>query len=94
MTLWTVDHQAPLSVGFSRQEHWSGCHFLLQGDPPDPGIEPASLVSPALSGGFFATVLPGECLSTEETKVREIIPAYFFFFWMQIIFKNLFLNLL
>ena len=38
-----------------RQEYWSGCHTLLQGDLPDPGIKPASLMSPALGGGFFTT---------------------------------------
>ena len=44
-TPWTVARQAPLSMGFSRQEHWVGCHALLQGDLPNPGIEPASLTS-------------------------------------------------
>ena len=39
-TLWTVAHQAPLSMGFSRQEYWSGLPFPPPGDPPDPGIEP------------------------------------------------------
>ena len=53
MTPWTVAHQAPLSMGFSRQEYWSGVPFLTPGDLPDSGIEPASLVSPALAGGFF-----------------------------------------
>ena len=44
--------QAPLSMGFSRQEYWSGLPCPPAGDLPDPGIEPAS---PALPGGFFAT---------------------------------------
>ena len=48
-------HQAPLSVGFSRQEYWSGLPCPPPGDLPDPGIEPASLVSPALAGRFFTT---------------------------------------
>ena len=39
-TLWTVAHQAPLSMGFSRQEYWSGLPFPSPGDFPDPGIEP------------------------------------------------------
>ena len=39
---WTVAHQAPLSIGFSRQEYWSGLRFPSPGDPPDPGIEPGS----------------------------------------------------
>ena len=41
-TLWTVAHQAPLSMGFSRQEHWGGLPFPSPGDLPDPGIEPRS----------------------------------------------------
>ena len=48
--LWTVAHQAPLSMGFSRQEYWSGLPCSPPGDLPDPGIEPASLMSPALAG--------------------------------------------
>ena len=38
LTRWTVVHQAPLSMGFPRQEHWSGCHFLLQGIFPTQGL--------------------------------------------------------
>ena len=45
-TLWTVAHQAPLSMGFSKQEYWSGLPFPSLGDLPGPGIEP---VSPALT---------------------------------------------
>ena len=52
-TPWTVAHQSPLSMEFSRQEYWSGFPFPTPGDPPDPGIEPASLISPALAGGSF-----------------------------------------
>ena len=51
-TPWTVAHQAPLSVGFSRQECWSGMPCPPPGDLPDPGIEPAS---PALAGRFFTS---------------------------------------
>ena len=54
-TLWTVGHQAPLSVGFFRQEYWSGLPFPPPGDLPNPGTEPKSLTSPALAGGFFTT---------------------------------------
>ena len=50
---WTVAHQAPLSMGFPRQEYWSGVPFPPPGDLPDPEIEPTSLKSPALAGGFF-----------------------------------------
>ena len=52
-TLWTVAHQALLSMGFPRQEYWSGVPFLPPGDLPNPGMESASLMSPALAGGFF-----------------------------------------
>ena len=54
-TLWTVAFQAPLSMGFSRQEYWSGLLCPPPGDLPDPGIEPMSLMSPALAGRFFTT---------------------------------------
>ena len=47
---WTVAHQAPLSMGFSRQEYWSGLPFPSPGDLPSPGIKPES---PALADGFF-----------------------------------------
>ena len=50
VTPWTVARQAPLSTGFSRQQYWSGFHFLLQGLFPTQGIKPGS---PALAGGFF-----------------------------------------
>ena len=53
----TVACQAPLSMGFPRQEYWSGLPFPSPGDLPDPGIEPES---PALAGGVFATEPPGE----------------------------------
>ena len=54
-TLWTIACQAPLSMGFSRQEYWSALPCPPPGDLPDPGIEPLSLTSPALAGGLFTT---------------------------------------
>ena len=54
-TPWTLARQDPLSMGFSRQEYWSGLPCPLPGDLPDPGIEPESLMSPALAGGVFTT---------------------------------------
>ena len=48
--LWTVAHQAPLFMGFSRQEYWSGLPFPSPGDLPDQGIKPRSLASPARAG--------------------------------------------
>ena len=53
----SIAHQAPLSIGFRRQEYLSGLPFPSPGDLPDPGIEPTS---PALAGGFFTIQLPGE----------------------------------
>ena len=53
--LWTIASQAPLSMGFSRQENWSGLPCPPPRDLPNPGIEPASLTSPALVAGFFNT---------------------------------------
>ena len=55
-TLWTVGHQDLLSMGFSRQENWSGLPFPPPGDLPNPGVE---RMSPALAGGFFTTESPG-----------------------------------
>ena len=55
VTLWTVAHQAPLSMGFSRQEYWSGLPCPPTGDLPNPGIEPVFLMSPTLAGEFFTT---------------------------------------
>ena len=52
-TPWTVTLQAPLSMGFSRQEYWSGVPFPSPRDPPDPGIKLAYSASPARAGRFF-----------------------------------------
>ena len=56
-TPWTVVHQAPLSMGFPRQESWSGLPFPPPGDLPNPRIKPTS---PALAGGFFTTEPAGK----------------------------------
>ena len=58
VTPWTVAHQAPLSMGFSRQECWNGLLFPPLGDLPNPGIEPMSPASSTLAGGFFTTESP------------------------------------
>ena len=55
VSLWTVAHQAPLSIRFSSKNTRVGCHAILQGIFPDSGIKPASATSPTLAGGFFAT---------------------------------------
>ena len=59
---WTAAHQAPLSMGFSSQEYWSGLPFPTPGNVPDTGTEPISLVSPALAGRFFTTEPPRQSL--------------------------------
>ena len=56
-TPWTVAHQAPLSMGFSRQEYWSGLPFPSPGGLPDPGIEPGS---PALQADVLTSEPPGK----------------------------------
>ena len=60
MTPGTVACQAPLSMGFYRQEYWSGLPFPTPGDLTDPGTKPVSFASPELAGGFFTLVLPGK----------------------------------
>ena len=59
---WTVAHQAPLSMEFSRQEYRSGLPFPPPGDLPHPGIKPVSLGSPALASRFFTTASLGKDL--------------------------------
>ena len=61
-TLWTVALQAPLSMGFSRQEYWSGLPWHPSGDLPDPRLKFTSLTSPALAGRFFTTSTTWEAL--------------------------------
>ena len=58
VTPWTVDHQARLSMEFSRLEYLSGFPFPTLGDLPYPGIEPTSPMSPALAGVLFTTAPP------------------------------------
>ena len=64
VTLWAIAHQIPLSMRFSRQEYWSGLLCPLPGDLPHPGIELASLTSPAWVGGFFTTSTTWESWSS------------------------------
>ena len=64
--LWTVALQAPLSMGFSRQEYWSGLSFPSPGDLPDSGIEPRS---PALQADTLASELPGKMQTRWERRL-------------------------
>ena len=66
---WTVARQALLSMGFPRQEHWNGLPFPPPGNLPDPGIEPKSLVSPALGGGFFTTSATWEAPNNRQLNL-------------------------
>ena len=71
---WTVACQVPLSLEFFRQECWNRLPFPTPEDLPDPGIEPASLESPALAGGFFITLSPGKphLLDWLHSKRQEV----------------------
>ena len=68
-TPWTAARQAPLSVGFPWQEHWSRLPFPSPGDLADPGVEPAS---PALAGRFFTTEQPGKSPFLQIHQVKSI----------------------
>ena len=75
-TLWTVARQAPLSMGSSRQEYWSGEPFPSPGDLLNPGIKPESLTSPALAGGFFTTSATWKVLNRSNTTVDSTTPTH------------------
>ena len=69
-TPWTVAHQALLSMGFSRQEYWSGLPCPPPGELPDARLELVSLMSPALAGGFFTTSATWEApLKCEDLQI-------------------------
>ena len=75
-TLWTIACHAPLSMGFARQEYWSGLPFPSPGDRSHPEIEPESIMSPVLAGGFFTTstiwkALMTHVLNTKSEFLRE-----------------------
>ena len=85
-----MDYSPPLlSMEFSRQEHWSGLPCPLPGDLPDPGIEPASFMSPALAGRFFTSSATWKasflCIyiyiffynHTEDNKKRQVSSLFF-----------------
>ena len=65
VTPWTVARQAPLSMGFPREKHWSELSPPAPGGLPSPGTEPESLASPPLAGLSFTTVPPGKSLSDD-----------------------------
>ena len=77
-TPWTVAYQDPLSMGFSRQEYWSGLPFPSPGDLPNPGIKPASLTSLALAGEFFTSSATWEAQKKVKllSRVQLCNPMY------------------
>ena len=87
-TLWTVAPQAPLSMGFPRQEYWSGLSFPPPGELPNPGIKPESPVSPALQVDSLSTEPLGKPqIDLKKKKVQKIIwpsitgkDSFFFFY--------------
>jgi len=70
---WTIAHQAPLSMEFSRQEYWSRLPFPTPGDLLNPGIEPLSLASPALAGGFFTTSTTFNCYTNQKMLFTSLL---------------------
>ena len=83
-TPWAAAYQTPLSMGFSRQEYWSGLPYPPPGDPPHPGVKTVSPMSPLLASGFFTTCAswlvthnlcnPMDC-STPDSSVHGILQA-------------------
>ena len=89
-TPWTVAHQAPLSMGFSRQEYWSWWTCPPPGDLPNPGIEPAPLMFPAFAGRFFitSTTWEGQLRHRQQNKgTKNSSGEFFFFFFFAGIYK-------
>ena len=70
-TPWTVAHKAPLSMGFSRQEYWSGVPFPSPGDLPDPGFEPRS---PASQADLLPSEPPGKSCKGLLLWVQNLAP--------------------
>ena len=70
VTTWTITHQAPLSMEFSRQEHWGGLPFPSSGDLPDPGIESGS---PALQADLYRLSHQGKEKKHQETKRKFLV---------------------
>ena len=73
VTPWIIAHQAPLSMGLSRQQYRSGLPCPPPGDLPNPGIEPTALTSPVLAGEFFTTSATWE--ATKDRTKREAEPS-------------------
>ena len=83
-TLRIVARQAPLSIGFSRQEYLSGLPFPSPGNIPDPGIQPESLMSPTLAGGFFTTFA-----TWEAAQLYIYTYTYIFIYLSPLLYRHL-----
>ena len=86
MTRWTVAHQAPPSMGFFRQEYWSGLPFPSPGDLSDPGIEPRS---PALQADALTSEPPGKPIWIWELDYKESWAPKNWCFWIVVLEKTL-----
>ena len=71
VTLWTIAHQAPLSVGFSRQEYWNGLPYPPSRGPSILGIKPASLTSYALADGFLPSAVWGSLWTLKSIEIDK-----------------------
>ena len=95
VTPWTVASQAPLFMGFSRQEYWSGLLCPPPGDRPNPGIKLTSLVSPALQADSFPTEPPGKpCKEYMRILIESTQPGTWHTVWikyMLVITRNIIL---
>ena len=95
VTLWTIARQAPLSMGFSRQEYWSGLPYPPPGYLPDPGMEPATPASPALQADSFPTEPPGKpCKEYMRILIESTQPGTWHTVWikyMLVITRNIIL---
>ena len=80
-TLWTVVHQAPLSMGFPRQEYWSGLPCPALGDLPIPGIKPASSASSALQADSLPTEPPGKPFSRGVHNFSFLYSLFFIYLY-------------
>ena len=81
MPPWTLTSQAPLSIGFSRQEYWSGLLFVPAEDFPDSGMESMSLVSSALAGRFLTISATCKALIVCKLHVNYKLYMNYLLFW-------------
>ena len=72
LQLWTIARQAPLPMGFSRQEYWGVLPCPPPGDLPNPGVEPTSLMVPALAGRFFTTGASCEASQSNIGYLKQV----------------------